>query len=147
MVTPGQVKPLFQKCSSVQLSRQKGPSFRLSRGLTQQKQKCKPFFQADSLTEVLLLLSKACYILRRVRRTSDSPEHWEVPAVGDSGGIGETVLPQVGPVPGHLDDEGASLSAELADPPEVHRHGAQHKQPPQRRDQEAEYLDQAFPHC
>lgn len=43
--------------------------------------------------------------------TGDSPEYGEVSTVGDSRGISETILPQVGPVPGHSDDKGASLSS------------------------------------
>lgn len=79
--------------------------------------------------------------------TGNSPEDREVPAVGDSSGVGETVLPQVGPVPRHLDDKRASLASYLRDPPVVHGQGAQHKHPSQRREQEAENLNETFPHC
>lgn len=63
--------------------------------------------------------------------TSDRPQHREVSTVGYCRGIGETVLPQVGPVPGYLDDEGSALSSQLGDPPVVHGHGAQYEQPSQ----------------
>lgn len=61
--------------------------------------------------------------------TGDAPEHREVSTVGDGCRVGETVLPEVGPVPGHLDDERPPLASYLTDPPIVHGHGAQYKQP------------------
>lgn len=64
-----------------------------------------------------------------MEHTGDIPEHREVSAVGDGGGISVTVLPQVGPEPRHPDDGGASFSSYLADPPIIHGQGAQHKDP------------------
>lgn len=78
--------------------------------------------------------------------TADAPENRVISAIGDGCGIGGTVLPQVGPVPGHLDNERSSLSSYLGDSPVVHSHGAQHEQPSHRGDQESKYLDQTFPH-
>lgn len=85
---------------------------------------------------------------RRVRRTltSDRPEYREVSAVADTWGVSEAIFPQVGPKPGHLDDEGASSAAYLGHPPVVHGHGAEHKHPSQGRDQEARQLDLTLPH-
>ena len=79
--------------------------------------------------------------------TGHGPEDRVVSAVGDGGGVSVAVLPQVGPVPGHLDDEGARLPSDLTDPPEIHGQAAQHEEPAQRGDQEAEHLDQTLPHA
>lgn len=64
--------------------------------------------------------------------TADAPEDRVISAVGDGRGVGEAVLPQVGPVPGHLNNERSSLSSDLGDSPVVHRHGAQNEQPSHR---------------
>lgn len=82
-----------------------------------------------------------------MQHTSNIPEHWVFSTVGHSRRICVTVAPQVGPVPGHFDDVRASLPSDFGNPPIVHCHGAEHKQPSQRWNQEARYLDQTFSHC
>lgn len=75
--------------------------------------------------------------------TVHGPEHREVLAVGDRSGVGEAGLPQVRPVPGHLDDSRAAHAPDRRDLPALHGHGACHKDPAQHCHQEAPDLHHA----
>lgn len=73
--------------------------------------------------------------------TIHRPEHGVVVTVADSSRVCETGSPQAGPVPGHLDDGGASHSPNGGDLPALHGHGAGYKDPAQHRHEKAPYLD------
>lgn len=73
--------------------------------------------------------------------TLHRPEHRVVITVADSSGVRETGSPQAGPVPGHLDDGGASHASYRGDLPALHGHGAGSEDPAQNRHQEAPNLD------
>lgn len=83
---------------------------------------------------------------REAALTFYRPENGKIDAVGDGGGASVAGLPQTGPVPSHLHDTGATLAANGRDLPELHGHGACHKDPAQHVEEEAKYLHYADIH-
>lgn len=73
--------------------------------------------------------------------TLHRPQHWEVIAVAHSSWVCKTGSPQAGPVPGHLDDRGASHTPYGAYFPSFHGHSAGNKNPSQNSHQEPPNLD------
>lgn len=73
--------------------------------------------------------------------TLHRPQHWKVIAVAHSCWVCKTRSPQAGPVPGHLDDRGATHTPNRAYFPSFHGHCTGNKNPSQNCHQESPNLD------